>query len=359
LEDVILAGLFRQHGKHKSAFLPKLLILVPTLLIPLFAIQSTLASAAEDISSTNQEIGNLEARSQELGSDYQQALSDLVAVDSEVTRYSSQIDDTNQRRADIQASIAAEQSRLDEYQAQLSDREGALEKRLRSSYKSNEVSYLEVVMGAGDFSDFLNRVDMVNLIADEDRQLIESIEDAKNGLQNEINSLSDMQNQLAGTIEELSAAQSNLIDAQARQQGFVSSLQSQKLATDGQLAQMQAEAASIEARMNQIQQEADSSADSGGSWSDSPPAGGGASFTVESTAYCLGGTTATGMPVGRGIIAVDPSVIPLGSRVHVSGYGDAIAADTGGAIQGNIIDVWLPCGEAYSWGRRSVTITVY
>ena len=65
------------------------------------------------------------------------------------------------------------------------------------------------------------------------------------------------------------------------------------------------------------------------------------------------------MPVGRGIIAVDPSVIPLGSRVHVSGYGDAIAADTGGAIQGNIIDVWLPCGEAYSWGRRTVTVTVY
>jgi 3D (Asp-Asp-Asp) domain-containing protein len=65
------------------------------------------------------------------------------------------------------------------------------------------------------------------------------------------------------------------------------------------------------------------------------------------------------MPVGRGIIAVDPNVIPLGSRVHVSGYGDAIAADTGGAIHGNIVDVWLPCGEAYAWGRRTVTITVY
>jgi len=92
-----------------------------------------------------------------------------------------------------------------------------------------------------------------------------------------------------------------------------------------------------------------------------PPAvsGGGVTFTVEATAYCLEGTTANGSAAGPGIIAVDPYVIPLGSSVYVEGYGAAIAADTGGAIQGNIIDVWLPCDAAWIWGRRSVTITVY
>lgn len=75
------------------------------------------------------------------------------------------------------------------------------------------------------------------------------------------------------------------------------------------------------------------------------------------TAYCLEGTTANGMQSGPGIIAVDPSIIPLGSSVFVSGYGSAIAADTGGAIVGNRIDVWLPCGAAIAWGVRSVSVS--
>lgn len=84
----------------------------------------------------------------------------------------------------------------------------------------------------------------------------------------------------------------------------------------------------------------------------------GGSQTISSTAYCLTGTTATGTQAGYGQIAVDPSVIPLGSTVYVSDYGEAIATDTGGAIKGNIIDVWLPCDEAVQWGRRNVEITI-
>ena len=79
---------------------------------------------------------------------------------------------------------------------------------------------------------------------------------------------------------------------------------------------------------------------------------------VVATSYCLVGTAADGATVGRGVIAVDPSVIPLGSRVDVEGYGEAVAADTGGAIKGNRIDVWLPCGEAYAWGVQTVNLTI-
>ncbi len=86
---------------------------------------------------------------------------------------------------------------------------------------------------------------------------------------------------------------------------------------------------------------------------------GGRTITVTAVAYCLPGRTALGLPVGRGIIAVDPSVIPLGSRAYVEGYGEAIAADTGGGIYGNKIDVWVPSlSEAYSWGARTVTVTI-
>ncbi|WP_343287511.1 ubiquitin-like domain-containing protein [Bacillus sp. CGMCC 1.16541] len=91
-------------------------------------------------------------------------------------------------------------------------------------------------------------------------------------------------------------------------------------------------------------------------------------FTVNSTAYtayCNGcsGKTRTGFDLRANpnakVIAVDPNVIPLGSKVYVEGYGYAVAADTGGAIKGHKIDVFFPDkSKAYRWGRRTVKIKV-
>lgn len=91
-------------------------------------------------------------------------------------------------------------------------------------------------------------------------------------------------------------------------------------------------------------------------------------LTMVSTAYDPGpascgkhadGYTAIGLRATRGVVAVDPRVIPLGSRVYVEGYGAAIAGDTGGAIKGNRIDVCFPTrSEALRWGRRTVKVVV-
>jgi 3D (Asp-Asp-Asp) domain-containing protein len=81
---------------------------------------------------------------------------------------------------------------------------------------------------------------------------------------------------------------------------------------------------------------------------------------VKAYAYALRGTTASGIPVAPGVIAVDPRVIPLGTRLWVPGYGEGIAADTGGDIKGNTIDVWVPSErQAGDWGIKTLTITVY
>lgn len=100
----------------------------------------------------------------------------------------------------------------------------------------------------------------------------------------------------------------------------------------------------------------------------STPAGG-RTITMESTAYssdpadALGGgsVTATGQNLLTNpmAVAVDPSVIPLGTRLYVEGYGEAYAVDTGSAIQGNIIDVhFSTAAQCYSWGRRTVQVTI-
>jgi 3D (Asp-Asp-Asp) domain-containing protein len=89
-----------------------------------------------------------------------------------------------------------------------------------------------------------------------------------------------------------------------------------------------------------------------------PPRPGG-TMSVYATGYCLKGTTATGLPVSPGIVAVDPTVIPLGTRMTIPGYGEGVAADTGGAIRGARIDVWLAsCKQAAAF-NRTVTITFH
>jgi len=82
--------------------------------------------------------------------------------------------------------------------------------------------------------------------------------------------------------------------------------------------------------------------------------------SFSATAYCFTGRTAMGHPVRRGLIAADPRVLKLGSRVVINAgawSGTYLVSDTGGGIKGNRIDIWVPgCAEARKFGRRTVQI---
>ncbi len=85
------------------------------------------------------------------------------------------------------------------------------------------------------------------------------------------------------------------------------------------------------------------------------------SLTYTATAYSLRGRTASGKPVSRGLIAADPSVLPLGTRVRVEAgslSGEYVVGDTGGGVRGRH-DIWTPsASEARRFGRRAVKLTV-
>jgi len=91
--------------------------------------------------------------------------------------------------------------------------------------------------------------------------------------------------------------------------------------------------------------------------------GGGRTVTMKATAYSAGHgcgyTTATGGKAQHGVIAVDPKVIPLGTKVYVEGYGEAVAGDTGGAIKGNRVDLCYNSeSECVAFGRQDVIVHV-
>lgn len=88
-----------------------------------------------------------------------------------------------------------------------------------------------------------------------------------------------------------------------------------------------------------------------------------ASQTFSATAYAIHGRTASGQRTRRGVIAADRRVLPLGTRVRIdtaTGHaGEYIVADTGGAIKGRKIDIWVPStSEAFRFGRRNIKLTV-
>lgn len=82
---------------------------------------------------------------------------------------------------------------------------------------------------------------------------------------------------------------------------------------------------------------------------------------VIATAYSYTGSlTSTGKVPKVGTIAVDPYVIPYGTRLHIPGYGSGVAEDCGGAIVGNKIDLFMTSiDECYAWGVREVKIKIY
>ncbi|MFE3897349.1 MULTISPECIES: 3D domain-containing protein, partial [unclassified Priestia] len=164
-------------------------------------------------------------------------------------------------------------------------------------------------------------------------------------------------------------AQAAQEQAQKEQEQAQAAAQAQAAQEQAQKEQEQAQAAAQEQAAQQQQQAAQQQQQAAQQQQQqSQQQASGKSMTVEATAYtanCAGcsGTTATGVNLksnpNQRVIAVDPSVIPLGSKVYVEGYGQAVAADTGGAIKGNRIDVFVSSDSAaQDWGRRSVKITV-
>lgn len=84
--------------------------------------------------------------------------------------------------------------------------------------------------------------------------------------------------------------------------------------------------------------------------------------SFRATAYCLKGRTAIGGSVRRGIVAADPRILPLGTRIVIDAgaySGTYTVADTGGAVKGRVLDIWVPsCAEANRFGRKTIKVSV-
>jgi 3D (Asp-Asp-Asp) domain-containing protein len=265
------------------------------------------------------------------------------------------------RAAQVRARRRAVTTELGVARSSLHGAQRALARRLQTLYEREETDTLAVILGAGSLEEALNAIETLDRAATQDEELIEKARSSSARLTALSRRLSSRERELEQLAAARAAAAASLADARARRIETIAALRSTSRANATRIATLEDRARALAS----VSVPASVSAPATATEADAPPlqpgpGSGVHSLTVVATAYSLPGRTASGRPVGWGVVAVDPSLIPMGSRLSIPGYGIGVAADTGGAIQGAKIDLWFPTlGQARAWGTRVVTITVF
>lgn len=374
------------------------------------------AAAAESLDSLQEKEAQAKQSGELISKEINSALDDVNAKYAEIERLKTQI-------SKAEDTLKTSKEEIEKTEKNISRRKEAVGDRMKDIQLNGDQRTWQALLDAENLSDFFNRAYAMTVLQNFEREKIESLTSEKEKLaalqekventqttlkQNEEklqveassmnNKVSELKEKMANN-EELLAQIST--DKQKEQQRLVSekaAAEAQKkraaetakaeAAADKQAqadaaAKLEAEAAeesssqasssststessSTESSSSASSSESSSTTESSTGESSTPGTGSGRVLQMESTAYSwreagASNLSATGIDLSKesNVVAVDPSVIPLGSLVKVSGYGFAIAGDTGGAIQGNIIDVHFDSvDQCRLWGRRQVTVEI-
>jgi 3D (Asp-Asp-Asp) domain-containing protein len=287
---------------------------------------------------------------------------ELYGLEAELGRARAELESLTSRRSSLEREQAVTRRRLAIARTAARVSETRLAELVRALYEqAGQADPLAIILGAGSLEEAVTGLDSLSRAAGETRRIVEQARSARVRLTALTTRLAARASELEGLVAAAQAHAAELEKAAAQRKRFVAGLRQQQGLDAARIAAIEAEARTAETRataLSAVTPVAEASADP------SPEQvvrtlAAGSTITVTSTGYALRGRTATGIPTAPGVVAVDPAVIPLGTRLTIPGYGVGIAADTGGAVQGNVIDLWFPTRQqALAWGRRTVTITL-
>jgi 3D (Asp-Asp-Asp) domain-containing protein len=283
---------------------------------------------------------------QRLNTRAHQALLGLYSLDSQLHAWRTRLASLGQATTSLRQRRLSLRRELGSAQRSLEIGQHRLGVELRALYEQGNVDPVAVMLGAASLTKGLRQLDALSRVADQGRQIVAATVAARLRLVRSQRRLAAEGRRLDRSLAAAQQAERNLANTAAARLVYVSSLRARARLQATQVQSVVAAAQAAQQKSQQLQPTA------------RPPASG-RQLIVSATCYDLPGTTATGMPVGVGVVAVDPSVIPLGSRMYIPGYGNGVAADVGGGIKGTIIDLWMPPAQCAGWGRRTVTITIY
>jgi 3D (Asp-Asp-Asp) domain-containing protein len=310
---------------------------------------------------------SLRARSATLAHEERAALYALYAQDAALQQARARAELEGTRVALLTARTRLASTEVHVARSSLGIARRNLEARLIAIYKSRPVDPLQVILSSGSLAEAIASVDALHQLAAADREVVDRTRAARLELEGSYRQLRAMRDRARHERALLRAAVATLASERSDKQQYLDGLHAERTRLSAQLASIEAAAAAAVQRSQGLQAQAatgfvqgQATAVAAETVAPAVSAGIGSphgSLVVSATAYGLPGRTASGLPTGPGICAVDPNVIPLGTRFYVQGYGPCIAADVGSAIIGARIDLWMPYRQCLIWGRRTVTIT--
>jgi peptidoglycan DL-endopeptidase CwlO len=316
------------------------------------ALISVGGARADDPASLRQEADRLRDQAHE-------ALLDLYALETKLGRAEQRAAALEQKAAALERRQEAARQQLDLARTAVARADERLAARLRALYIEGEIDPLAVLLGAQSFEEAISTLEGFDNVARQDTEILAQVRATRVAVRVALRELAARSAEVLSLVTQAKAAQSSLLRARSERASYLASLREEQALNSQQIAELTDQAAQAESRSQDVGSSGGGGGGSGAAPPPSAPPTPGAKMTVSSTGYCLRGSTATGIPVAWGVIATDPTVIPLGTRMFVPGYGQGVAADTGSAVKGATIDLWFPtCAQAIQWGRRTVTITL-
>jgi len=286
---------------------------------------------------------------------------ELYALESNLASVRARVAELDRQHARLAAEQASARRGLQAATAAVRASQASLAELVRELYVAGETDPIAIVLGAGSIDEALTGIDSLRRTARQSRTVREQATAARRTVAARSRALAARAREAARLEAEARAQAASLTAALGQQRAYLADLRRREGLARAAAAQRAAAAAQrTSATLTAATQApaAPTSAPAEPVVDEQPAAVRGRSLTVDAVAYSLPGHTASGLPVGHGVVAVDPTVIPLGTRMIVPGYGAAVAADVGSAVQGLLIDLWFPTlAEAQAWGRRKVTIT--
>ncbi|MED5103232.1 3D domain-containing protein [Niallia circulans] len=383
----------RSLKKLMAISLSSVIFLTSAIMVQAETSQETLNKAKNQLDQNQQLINEKEAEKQK-------TLKELEAVQEDLKSIETVMQQNKDKIANLQAKIEETQQQIEKKKEEivvLEDkvlaRKDVMKDRLVSLQNTDQTNVvLEVLFNSKDFADFISRATAISMIFDGDKDILEQQQADLQKIEEEKAAIDQQEEELTGQYDELAATQNELQQNVAQRLEAVTAVQKKyaSVSKEVELAENQKKSVldqinAAESALKKEQEEAKknvvkvnspakktvrASTNSKPTTSKSPSSKSSSSkdvIYVTSTAYSHQDTksdfTALGYNIKKNknmkLIAVDPAVIPLGSKVWVEGYGEAVAGDTGGAIKGHKIDVLMPStSKAKAWGRKTVKIKI-
>jgi 3D (Asp-Asp-Asp) domain-containing protein/Skp family chaperone for outer membrane proteins len=329
------------------------LFFITVLLSLVLASQPHFAEADKTLKNVQDEIANSKNQISGLKDDERALLAELVALESELHTAQEELENTNEKLAASECQLNKIRQSKESLQEDLGKTKTVLQTRLVDIYTDGRFVGLDFILSSKDISNLLCRLDYLNRIVKQDAQLVQKVESEKKELEQAELKIEQENHDLTEIRSSCEAKQLALDRKIREKQSVLADIRSRQLATEDSLQELQDSAVQIRAKMDELQ----------------PPsrAATRGSLRMLASGYCPcakccgqnNGKTATGLPAGKGVVAVDPKVIPLGTKLYISEYGEAIAGDIGGKIVGNRIDLGFDShSQANAWGKRYVVVDI-